>query len=183
MVHDEPEHIARTGQKLGLTSDARTRFERGVDPYEATTDLRVAETLNNLAGLLKEEKGDYAAAESLLREGLSIARKQPGGAACALFLHHLALCLDEQGKTAEALPLYEKALAIRVKVLGEHHEDTAISYNNLAINLAKDVALQGVTINNLSPGLIATERNKWRREDAGSWAEIQRTSCPMPYIQ
>jgi phenylalanyl-tRNA synthetase beta chain len=27
-----PEHIARTGQKLALTSDARTRFERGVDP-------------------------------------------------------------------------------------------------------------------------------------------------------
>ncbi|WP_219894511.1 phenylalanine--tRNA ligase subunit beta [Aquisediminimonas profunda] len=27
-----PEHIARTGQALGLTSDARQRFERGVDP-------------------------------------------------------------------------------------------------------------------------------------------------------
>ena len=27
-----PEWIARTGQALGLTSDARTRFERGVDP-------------------------------------------------------------------------------------------------------------------------------------------------------
>ena len=27
-----PEHIARTGQALTLTSDARTRFERGVDP-------------------------------------------------------------------------------------------------------------------------------------------------------
>lgn len=28
----DPETIARTGQKLGLTSDARARFERGVDP-------------------------------------------------------------------------------------------------------------------------------------------------------
>ena len=27
-----PEHIAHTGQALGLTSDARSRFERGVDP-------------------------------------------------------------------------------------------------------------------------------------------------------
>src|SRR5207342_3742472 len=27
-----PERIARTGQSLGLTSDARSRFERGVDP-------------------------------------------------------------------------------------------------------------------------------------------------------
>ncbi|NJC34925.1 phenylalanyl-tRNA synthetase beta chain [Sphingomonas jejuensis] len=28
----DPERIARTGQALGLTSDARSRFERGVDP-------------------------------------------------------------------------------------------------------------------------------------------------------
>ena len=28
----DPEHIALTGQKLGLISDARSRFERGVDP-------------------------------------------------------------------------------------------------------------------------------------------------------
>jgi phenylalanyl-tRNA synthetase beta chain len=28
----DPERIARAGQKLGLSSDARTRFERGVDP-------------------------------------------------------------------------------------------------------------------------------------------------------
>jgi phenylalanyl-tRNA synthetase beta chain len=28
----DPEHIALTGQKLALTSDARSRFERGVDP-------------------------------------------------------------------------------------------------------------------------------------------------------
>jgi NAD(P)-dependent dehydrogenase (short-subunit alcohol dehydrogenase family) len=51
--------------------------------------------------------------------------------------------------------------------------------HNLAINLAKDAARHGVTINNLSPGLIATERNRWRRQDADAWAEIERTSCPM----
>nr|NUR36730.1 phenylalanine--tRNA ligase subunit beta [Sphingomonas sp.] len=32
IAYFEPEQIARTGQKLGLTSDARSRFERGVDP-------------------------------------------------------------------------------------------------------------------------------------------------------
>src|SRR3954452_6302742 len=32
IAYFEPESIARTGQKLGLTSDARSRFERGVDP-------------------------------------------------------------------------------------------------------------------------------------------------------
>ena len=51
--------------------------------------------------------------------------------------------------------------------------------HNLAINLAAAYAPHGVTVNNLSPGLIATERNRWRREDASAWAEIQRTSAPM----
>lgn len=50
---------------------------------------------------------------------------------------------------------------------------------SLAQNLAKDYAPYGVTINNLSPGLVVTERNRWRRQDAAVWAEIQRTSAPM----
>lgn len=51
--------------------------------------------------------------------------------------------------------------------------------HNLAINLARQYAPFGVTVNNLSPGLIATERNKWRREDANAWAGIERDSSPM----
>lgn len=51
--------------------------------------------------------------------------------------------------------------------------------HNLANNLARDYAPYGVTVNNLSPGLVVTERNRWRREDAAKWAEIQRLSAPM----
>ena len=38
----DPEHIARTGQKLTLTSDARQRFERGVDPAFLDEGLAIA---------------------------------------------------------------------------------------------------------------------------------------------
>jgi phenylalanyl-tRNA synthetase beta chain len=38
----DPEHIARTGQKLNLTSDARQRFERGVDPAFLDDGLAIA---------------------------------------------------------------------------------------------------------------------------------------------
>jgi phenylalanyl-tRNA synthetase beta chain len=38
----DPEHIARTGQKLMLTSDARQRFERGVDPAFLEDGLAIA---------------------------------------------------------------------------------------------------------------------------------------------
>ena len=40
-----PEAIARTGQKLGITSDARARFERGVDPQSLGMGIAVATRL------------------------------------------------------------------------------------------------------------------------------------------
>ena len=41
----DPDHIAQTGQKLMLTSDARQRFERGVDPAFLDTGLAIATQL------------------------------------------------------------------------------------------------------------------------------------------
>jgi len=41
----DPDHIARTGQKLTLTSDARSRFERGVDPAFLEDGLAIATAL------------------------------------------------------------------------------------------------------------------------------------------
>jgi phenylalanyl-tRNA synthetase beta chain len=38
----DPEHIALTGQRLGLVSDARSRFERGVDPAFLETGIQLA---------------------------------------------------------------------------------------------------------------------------------------------
>ncbi|MET1110250.1 MAG: phenylalanine--tRNA ligase subunit beta [Allosphingosinicella sp.] len=41
----DPKRISRTGQKLGLASDARTRFERGVDPAFVETGIALATRL------------------------------------------------------------------------------------------------------------------------------------------
>jgi NAD(P)-dependent dehydrogenase (short-subunit alcohol dehydrogenase family) len=51
--------------------------------------------------------------------------------------------------------------------------------HNLIVNLARQVAAQGVTVNTISPGLIATERNRWRRDDVVGWNAIQAKSNPM----
>lgn len=51
--------------------------------------------------------------------------------------------------------------------------------HNLGINLARQLAPHGVTVNNLSPGLVATARNTWRRVDAGQWQTIERNANPM----
>jgi NAD(P)-dependent dehydrogenase (short-subunit alcohol dehydrogenase family) len=52
--------------------------------------------------------------------------------------------------------------------------------HNLCINLARQYAPFNVMINNLSPGLVATERNRWRRQDADAWPSIQaRSAAPI----
>jgi phenylalanyl-tRNA synthetase beta chain len=59
VAYFDPARIARTGQKLGLTSDARTRFERGVDPAFLEDGLAI------LTGLILDICGGEAS-EALL---------------------------------------------------------------------------------------------------------------------
>ena len=47
----------------------------------------------------------------------------------------LSFLANAQGRYDEAEPLYQKALEIRKRELGEDHPDTATSYNNVAANL------------------------------------------------
>jgi NAD(P)-dependent dehydrogenase (short-subunit alcohol dehydrogenase family) len=51
--------------------------------------------------------------------------------------------------------------------------------HNLIINLARQYAGRGVVLNTIAPGLIATERNRWRRKDLADWARIQHAANPM----
>ncbi|WP_175950704.1 SDR family oxidoreductase [Burkholderia sp. BCC0405] len=53
------------------------------------------------------------------------------------------------------------------------------AHHNLMANLAKVHAPNGVTVNTISPGLIATPRNAWRRENAAEWAAIEHGANPM----
>jgi NAD(P)-dependent dehydrogenase (short-subunit alcohol dehydrogenase family) len=51
--------------------------------------------------------------------------------------------------------------------------------HNLVINLARQYAAHGVTINTLSPGLVETARNQWRRAVPEEWAQLQKRYSPM----
>jgi NAD(P)-dependent dehydrogenase (short-subunit alcohol dehydrogenase family) len=50
------------------------------------------------------------------------------------------------------------------------------AHYNLIRSQAVRWAAHGVTLNNVSPGLIRTERNAWRREPGGDWDNFVR-SC------
>ena len=53
----------------------------------------------------------------------------------ASYYNNVAHTLDAQGKHAQARPLLEKSLAIRMRLFGDDHFETISSYNNLAYNL------------------------------------------------
>ena len=72
----------------------------------------------------------------------------------------MALCLHSQGKYAEALSLFRKALALRQKVLGEQHPHTAASYNNLASCLN-------------SQGKHAEAIRSWEKRFGAEWSRLQ----------
>lgn len=50
---------------------------------------------------------------------------------------------------------------------------------NLVRNLAVENAAYGVTINNIAPGLVETDRNAFRRKDMDAWHRLARAANPM----
>jgi NAD(P)-dependent dehydrogenase (short-subunit alcohol dehydrogenase family) len=56
---------------------------------------------------------------------------------------------------------------------------TKAAQANLVRNLAVQFAPHGVTINDLAPGLVETDRNAFRRRDPAEWASSVRVANPM----
>lgn len=50
---------------------------------------------------------------------------------------------------------------------------------NFMAYLASQVVADGVTVNTISPGLIATDRNRFRRDNSDDWAALQARVVPM----
>ena len=79
------------------------------------------------------EAGRYRAAERIARRGLEVAAASRDELAVGSWCNGLGLALYDQGRYAEAEPLYKRALAIAEKALGPDHPDVASCLNNLAI--------------------------------------------------
>ncbi len=106
-------------------------------------DGRMAESLHNLAFLLRRT-GDDRAAEPLLREALEIQRRRYGAGHPSMIkgLNNLAALLRAQGRTNESLALYRELLNARLQRHGEEHIDVATSRNNLAVLLLEKNRLE-----------------------------------------
>ena len=93
----------------------------------------VAQSLNNFA-LFLQERGDYSAAEPMLREAIAIDRKIYDGddPAFATNLNNLALVLSNKGDQAGAEQFYRESLQMNRRLFGADSFGLVLSLNNLA---------------------------------------------------
>lgn len=92
-----PENIARTGQKLGLTSDARSRFERGVDPAFLDDGLAI------LTGLVLDICGGEASRPTRAGQPPIEEKRVPFDPARTLALGGIDVLAGEQKRILESL--------------------------------------------------------------------------------
>ena len=92
-----PDHIARTGQKLGLTSDARSRFERGVDPAFLEDGLAI------LTGLILDICGGEASRVTRAGRPPIEERRVAFNPARTADLGGIDVAVDRQAKILESL--------------------------------------------------------------------------------
>jgi serine/threonine protein kinase/Tfp pilus assembly protein PilF len=92
-------------------------------------------------GVLRQERGDLAEAEALLRRGLATARRLRSGTEPspneADILSNLALLLQERNELGEAEDLTREILSNDRRTLGPEHVNVAIDLNNLGLLLIR----------------------------------------------
>ena len=130
-------NLAELYRAQGRYAEAEPHYQRAlaiVEKVLGPEHPNVATSLNNLAGSTMPRAG-------MPRRSRTTSGRWPSGRRCSarsiptwprasttwLQLYHA------QGRYADAEPHYQRALAIREKVLGPEHPDVATSLNNLAV--------------------------------------------------
>jgi tetratricopeptide (TPR) repeat protein len=136
--------IARTLQNLSKVAEAAGNLEAAIPLMQSALDMQrkvrgklphpdVAEELNDL-GYMRQQNGEYAAAEALFLESLAMKRvllgeKHPE---IAMGLNNLAYLFQDKGDLKRAEATYREALSMQRELLGNVHPDVANTLNNLA---------------------------------------------------
>jgi tetratricopeptide (TPR) repeat protein len=136
--------IARTLQNLAKVAEAAGDLDAAIPIMQSAVDMQrkvrgklphpdLAEELNDL-GYMKQQNGDYAAAEALFTESLAMKRVLLGEVhpEIAMGLNNLAYLFHDKGDLKRAEATYREALKMQRELLGNVHPDVANTLNNIA---------------------------------------------------
>jgi tetratricopeptide (TPR) repeat protein len=127
-------NIGETYLRLSRYPEAEAQLRSSVSILERTlgpNDPELAGPLNTL-GTVRQERGDYAEAETLYRRALALAQTRGQDSDDALnILNNLAYLLMDRGEMAEAEKLMREILSIDRKKLGSNDPNVAYDLNNL----------------------------------------------------
>ncbi|MEL7833904.1 serine/threonine-protein kinase [Fodinibius sp. Rm-B-1B1-1] len=106
--------------------------------YQGTTSIAYSQSLDAFV-VFQRLKGNFAEAESLTRESISIIRNNHPNNKKLLSngLNELGLILDQRGKYEEADSVYKTVLQIQQQLYESNHPKLAHTYNNRAGALRK----------------------------------------------
>jgi tetratricopeptide (TPR) repeat protein len=181
MTSTDPGDLATTLSDLALVLRARGYNSEAEALQRRVLDMRrqrfgnehlyVADTLNNLALVLRGQggQGRLAEAESLHHQALDIQKKQLGNESLpiAVTLNDLALALQDQGKLPEAETNLRGALKIFEKLYGPEHPDMAKPLDNLGSVLRQEVRIEeagGIRLNGIGSASSVSSREEKLKE-------------------
>ncbi|MEM1183094.1 MAG: tetratricopeptide repeat protein, partial [Acidobacteriota bacterium] len=139
---DHPESVAGLRlrglwhQAAGEHTEAETLLRRVLDlrlRHRPVDPLEVAVSQTDLGHFFFNERADHGRARDFYQEALEIRRQLgPRTPETAASLQHLASVLYTTGRSAEALPWLEEALAIQREHLDERHPEVTATLSTLA---------------------------------------------------
>jgi tetratricopeptide (TPR) repeat protein len=128
-------NLAQVYGAEGRRAECAATLEESLAGFRRTLgirDLRSLAALNILGGMYMM-LGNHTRAEALFREALPIERElYPQDTQMARTIGGLASLHMREGRTEQAIPLAEEALAIIIKAEGENTLDAALAYANIA---------------------------------------------------
>ncbi|MDA8019863.1 MAG: serine/threonine-protein kinase [Thermoanaerobaculia bacterium] len=130
-------HLGKAQWSRGRLAEAEPFLRQAVDGWRQLGSPRpLARALGRL-GMLYELQQDYEQAGPPLREALTILQRTGEPLDVAAAYDDLAVFHVDQEHNAEAIELFERALAIRETELGSLHPEVATTLNGLAIAMAQ----------------------------------------------
>lgn len=127
--------------RQGQYTEASSNFQRAYDIYRSMPycdPLMVAAAVSNI-GSVFNAMGNYAAAYPRFQEALNVQRQfAPKHPNMISALNNIAMVCSNMGDNEAFMNYSKEALCMCCKILGEHHENTAVTYLIIAQRLNDD---------------------------------------------